>query len=104
MVRHLLSCVRRGRDEGCWGSSGLTVGEGRGCASCTRAGELAEPPIDRAGMCRSAQCLLEPVVGVRLVVERRDLDVTRRSVQRDGLDEGTVRLQVDGRFAVGHGE
>ena len=42
-----------------------------------------------------AQPLLEPVVGVRLVVERRHLGVAGRPVQRDRLGERAVRLQPD---------
>ena len=43
----------------------------------------------------SVQPLLEPVVRVRLVVERVDLDVAGRPIERDGLVERAVGLQVD---------
>ena len=39
------------------------------------------------------QALLEPVVGVRLVVERCDLLVAGRAVERDRLGEGAVGLE-----------
>src|SRR5262245_15948873 len=42
---------------------------------------------------RSSKMLLEPVVAVRLVVERGDLAVTARPVHGDRFDKGTVRLE-----------
>ena len=46
------------------------------------------------------QRLLEPVVGVDLVVERRHLHVARRAVHRDRLGEARVRLERDRSRAV----
>src|SRR4051812_21544826 len=52
---------------------------------------------------RSAQALLEPVVRVRLVVERPDLLVAGRAVEADRLDERPVRLEPYRRRARGRG-
>src|SRR5690242_2839253 len=41
------------------------------------------------------ETFLEPVVRVRLRVERGDLNVSRRPVERDGLRERAVRLELD---------
>jgi hypothetical protein len=44
---------------------------------------------------------LEPVVGVRLVVERRHLDDADRAVVGDGFDQALVGLQTqDRRYVV----
>src|SRR5690349_6484450 len=53
----------------------------------------------RAGPAPSPQALLEPVVRVRLVIERLDLAVTGAAVEADGLLKGAVRLQADGASA-----
>src|SRR4029077_19592697 len=47
--------------------------------------------------------LLEPVVGVGLIVERRDLAVASRPVQADRFVQGVVGFQLDGADAVGRG-
>ena len=49
---------------------------------------------------RAAQPLLEPVVGVGLVVERGYLGVSRGAVHRDGLDERPVGLEPDLAYAM----
>src|SRR5690349_25111232 len=41
------------------------------------------------------QALLEPVVGVRLVVERGDLAIAGGAIHRDRLDERAVGLEPD---------
>src|SRR5437764_810827 len=48
----------------------------------------------------SRKPLLEPVVGVPLVVERRHLHPTRRAVERDRLGEVAVRLEPERADAV----
>src|SRR5512140_248212 len=44
---------------------------------------------------RLRDALLEPMVGVGLVVEGRDLAVAARTVEGDGLAQGAVRLESD---------
>jgi hypothetical protein len=51
-----------------------------------------EDAAREAGSRLGADRLLEPVVGVGLVVERRDLAVARGPVQADRLAQGAVRL------------
>src|SRR4051794_35995549 len=48
--------------------------------------------------------LLEPVMRVRFVVERLDLDIPGGSIEADRLDEIAVRLEVDRAHAVLDGE
>src|SRR5262245_52687809 len=61
--------------------------------SSTRSDPERGPRSTETGWSR--QPLLEPVVGVRLVVERRDLLVSGRPVEADRLDERLVRLEPD---------
>src|SRR5690349_8453444 len=66
---------------------------------CTARARTRRPePADCSRGC-VVQVLLEPVVGVSLVVERSDLPVTSRSVERDRFLERPVRLQSDRRAA-----
>src|SRR5438552_10391303 len=57
---------------------------------------VANPDCSRGCV---VQVLLEPVVGVSLVVERSDLLVTSRSVERDRFLERPVRFKSDRRAA-----
>src|SRR5262245_4767285 len=52
------------------------------------------PPSLASG---ARQALLEPVVRVRLVVERGDLAIAGAPIELDGLGEGAIGLEVDDR-------
>src|ERR1041384_2249502 len=60
----------------------------------------ARTAVGSSGGGARRQALLEPVVGVRLVVERGDLAIAGRAIHRDRLDERAVGLEPDHARAV----